>query len=159
MRTALCILLFGTFISLLQNLTQIISVLGYSLPILHKMHVVYSILINLYIHNLTGLMLFVHATLILLMSINTTCILYYFKKRGNLISRKGTTLATVFALIGSGCAACGGILVSTGIATLGGVSSILAAPFVGELFLYVAILLLLYSIYSVTDKITAPLIC
>ncbi|MEN9852277.1 MAG: hypothetical protein RI996_220 [Candidatus Parcubacteria bacterium] len=159
LQTALWTLFFGACVSLLQNLSQIISVFGYSLPIVEKVQVTYSILINLYTHNLTGLTLLSHCTLILLMAINLTCIVYFFKKRGSMISSSETTLATVFALLGSSCAACGGILASAGIATLGGFSSILISPFVGNLFVYSAIVLLLYSIYSITHKISAPLIC
>jgi hypothetical protein len=158
-QTALWALFFGALISLLQNLSQIIAVFGYFVPVIQKVQVIYSILTNFYIHNLTGLTLLLHSIVIVLMAINTTCILYYFKKRGSVSSGKETTVATVFALIGSGCAACGGVLASTGIATLGGVSSVLATPFAGELFLYIAIVLLLYSIHSVSRKITAPFVC
>jgi hypothetical protein len=157
--TCIYALVFALLISLIQNSAQVFDVFGYSLPVLQKASVIFSILLNLYTVNLVGTILFLHIVVIILTAINITWALYYFKKKGSVLSPKRTVLGTIFALLGSGCAACGAALASTSFATIAGVSSVLQYTYTTHIFMYLAICILGYSIYSIAEKIQKPFVC
>ena len=83
--------------------------------------------------------------------------------RGGTSSLRGTGLSSIGGLVsgifGIGCAACG-TFIFTSVLTLFGVGGILAyLPFGGEEFGFLGVGLLLYSLYTLTKKITDPLVC
>ena len=76
---------------------------------------------------------------------------------------KGVGVAGIGGLVsgvfGIGCAACG-TFIFTSVLALFGVGGILAyLPFGGEEFGFLGVALLVYSVYSLTKKITDPLVC
>lgn len=65
----------------------------------------------------------------------------------------------VSGIFGIGCAACGSFIL-TSVLTLFGVSGLLAyLPFGGEEFGVIGVVLLVYSIYIILNKIDKPLVC
>lgn len=63
------------------------------------------------------------------------------------------------ALLGIGCVACGPLLVTSLLALVGGAGLLLVLPLHGAEFGLLALLLLLYAIYTLAKVITAPAIC
>jgi len=100
----------------------------------------------------------------ILFGINIALLTYYIKRsRGGVRSIKGTGAAGIGGLVagifGIGCAACGTFIFTSAL-TLFGVGGILAyLPFGGEEFGFLGVGLLLYSLYTLTKKITDPLVC
>ncbi len=159
LQSGIFFVVFALLIAVFQNLGQIGILFGYKFSILKKFELLFSVVTNFYTQNLSGTALYLHLILLLLLSVNFTLMFYYFKKRGSVVSTKGSALGSALALIGSGCAACGGVLASTGIGTASGLSGTLLMPFTGDWFLYLAIGILLYSIYSISKKIQTPFVC
>lgn len=156
-------LLFLCLISIIQNFDQIKSILALSLSLPKKLSLIMSIILNLYTGNLVALELVLHLVLATLFAVNLTLSLHYFKKRGSggdTISGSGTALfASILGLIGSGCAACGSVVLTLLLGSASAFAILAKLPFGGQEFLYLAIVVLVYSIYSVSKKIQAPLVC
>lgn len=70
-----------------------------------------------------------------------------------------TGTGTLAAVLGIGCIACGPLLVGTILAAFGATGLLLLLPFHGAELGFVAILLLVYSIHTVSKIITAPATC
>ena len=100
----------------------------------------------------------------LLFGMNVSLLTFYIQKmRTGIRGLRSTGLTGFGGLIsgslGIGCAACG-TFIFTSVLTLFGIGGVLAyLPFGGEEFGFLGVALLLYSIYSLTKKITHPLVC
>jgi len=99
-----------------------------------------------------------------LFGINVSLLTYYIRRmRTGSPNVKGVGVAGIGGLVsgvfGIGCAACG-TFIFTSVLALFGVGGILAyLPFGGEEFGFLGVALLVYSVYSLTKKITDPLVC
>jgi hypothetical protein len=168
--TALLVVIFACIISVFNNWGQLVQTFGYSISGASKLAVAGTIILNFYTSNLSGIMLFVHFLLALLLAINTQATAYYITSRsraagstlvGSSLVRSslGTALGSALALIGSGCAACSGVLLTFGLTTLGGGLGASIAPYAGEWVLALAVALVLYSLYLVLRNIQKPFTC
>lgn len=63
------------------------------------------------------------------------------------------------ALLGIGCIACGPLLVTSLLALVGGAGLLLVLPLHGAELGYIAIVLLLFALYTLAKVVTAPAIC
>lgn len=100
----------------------------------------------------------------ILFGMNIALLTYYIQKmKVGVIGLRSTGASGVGGLIsglfGLGCAACG-TFVFTSVLTIFGVGGMLAyLPFGGEEFGFLGVGLLGYSLYSLSRKITDPLVC
>lgn len=157
--TILIAFFFAFLISLIQNIGQIMQIFTYQISVIKKISLAFSILLNLYTNNLSLPNLFVYLLLILLLAVNITVTIFYFKKRGEVKGSSSTIVSTIIGIFGTGCLACGGIVISTLASALGVVSGLSILATIGSWFIYLAIVILLYSIYKTLLKIGAPLVC
>jgi len=99
-----------------------------------------------------------------LFGMNVALLTYYIQKmRSGLTGLRSTGLTGIGGIVsgslGIGCAACGTFILTSTL-TLFGVGGVLTyLPLGGEEFGFLGVALLLYSIYSLTKKITDPLVC
>ena len=97
-----------------------------------------------------------------LFSINVVMLVYYLKRvRGGSVAATGATSlgGLLSAIFGIGCAACGSLIATSVLATLGAGGLITLLPLRGVEFGFIGIALLLYSISLIDKKLRAPLVC
>ena len=97
-----------------------------------------------------------------LFSINVMMLLYYIRlvRGGNVVATGATSIGgLVSALFGIGCSACGSLIATSVLATLGLGGLITLLPLRGVEFGFIGIALLLYSISLIDKKLRAPLVC
>lgn len=100
----------------------------------------------------------------LLLSVVVSMGVYVYRHRRHLahqgkalaVTTSGGVLATFF---GVGCAACGSLLLGGLLAALGGSGFLLLLPLHGGEFGIVAVVLLVFAIYSLAKIITTPAVC
>ena len=98
----------------------------------------------------------------LLFGINVVMLVYHIRRvRGEGVAAMGATSVGGFvsAIFGIGCAACGSLIATSVLATLGAGGLITLLPLRGVEFGFIGIALLLYSIWLIGKKINAPLVC
>jgi len=107
----------------------------------------------------------VSATYTILISIlfgmSTALITYYIKKRRTL-GGSGATLSIgglISGVFGIGCAACGTFLLTSFLTLFGAANALAFLPFGGEEFGFIGVVLLLYSVYAITNKISKGVVC
>lgn len=76
--------------------------------------------------------------------------------RKSAVSTSGGLIATVF---GVGCAACGSMMIASILTAVGAAGLLLLLPFHGTEFGFLAIALLLYSVYGLARVISGPRVC
>jgi hypothetical protein len=157
--TLLGALCFLFILSAIYNIGQIAQISMYSIGMFKKILIILSVTLNLYTNNLGLASLITHVILALLFSINIVVTVFYFKRRRVALGNKSTFVAMTLAALGAGCAACGGVLISSILSTTSAMGVLALLPFVGSFFMYIAIALLLYSISSTLVKVSSPLTC
>lgn len=150
-----CLLL----ISYTQNFGQVHATLTYELTSSEKINLIKKILLYFYTDNISSGIFLLYVVTAFLLSYNFILVGYYFKKRRTFTGIKKLSLSGVLALFGVGCAACGGLLLSTIVNIAGATSLIVFLPFGGSEFLVLAIALLTYSVISISKKINEPFVC
>ena len=100
----------------------------------------------------------------LLVSVVVSMGVYVYQQRSHFVHRgKALTVTTsggiLAAVFGVGCAACGSLLLGGLLAALGGSGFLLLLPLHGGEFGIVAIMLLIFAIYSLAKIITSPAVC
>jgi amino acid transporter len=133
--------------------------LGYELAFVEKVNLIIKIILYFYTDNISSGMFLLYAITAFLLSYTMILVAYYFKKRQTLTGIKKLSLSGLMALLGVGCAACGGVLLSSILNIAGATTLLVALPYGGSEFLVLAIALLLYSVTSISKKINAPLVC
>lgn len=96
----------------------------------------------------------------ILIGLNITLLIYYFRKRLALERAAGTSVIGIFlSLVGVGCTSCGSIVLSSVLGFSLSTKVLTALPLRGTEFNLFAILILLTSIFLITQKISGPLTC
>lgn len=152
-------ILFAFIISFIQNVGQVIQIYSYQASFTSKIVLIFAVLVNLYTDNLSLFNLCTHLLLIVLLSINITVAIFYFKKRGLVVGQSGTIISTIFGIFGTGCLACGGLVITSLVSTLGIVSGLTLLAILAPWFIILAIIILVYSIYKTLEKIGVPFVC
>lgn len=115
-------------------------------PLIDRLKILYQILplTGSYTYSILTDVLFYIVSLAV--SLNIILVLYHFTQHNiSLTNSKGGTVATVIAIVGSGCASCGSALI-VGIFSLFGLGGLLTAlPLEGAEFLILAIIVTTYS--------------
>ena len=100
----------------------------------------------------------------ILFAINVTLLVFYIRRQRSMFKGVGhISVAGIGGLIagflGIGCAACGTFVLTSLLALIGAGSILTLLPLKGQEFGILAVVLLVYSIYSLIKKINAPLVC
>lgn len=95
-----------------------------------------------------------------LIGLNSTLLIFYFKKRFALQGTTGMSLGSiVLSCVGVGCTSCGSVILSSFLGFAFTTKVLATLPFQGKEFSFMAIGILLISIYLVAQKIVNPLSC
>ena len=98
-----------------------------------------------------------------LFGINIALVVKFFAIRKSHIRSSGTTassfLGLVSGMLGIGCAACGTFVLVPLLSLFGAAGLVAFLPFGGEEFGVLGVLVLLFSIYSISIKLTNPQVC
>ena len=95
-----------------------------------------------------------------LFGLNISLTVYYLKRRITFQKAGGMSIAGMLVgLIGIGCASCGSVILATflGVGAAAAFTGFL--PFGGQEFSFLAIIILLWSLYVTGKKIADPLVC
>ena len=100
----------------------------------------------------------------LLVGINLSLLIYYIRRRrvAAPLTKTGASvgfLGMVSGFFGIGCAACGSVIVTGFLTSIGALGLLAFLPFHGAEFGMLAILLLSYSLYELCKRIADPLVC
>lgn len=98
----------------------------------------------------------------ILFGLNVSLIVYHLKlQKARLGGRDAakSSAGLILGLLGVGCASCGSLILVTLFSFIGAGGILIYFPLHGQEFGILAVLILLYSNYSVLKKIDAPLIC
>lgn len=153
-----------TFIVWLPNLTLIEQVvLSLQIPLLQKL----TLLLSLYsaiTTNFNALSLTFAIVLAILFGLNISLFVYYLRRVQSLgTSRFHFHLSSVggfvSGLLGIGCAACGSIVLTAFLTSVGAGGLLLLLPLHGSEFGILGSGLLLWSSYTLIKKINDPLVC
>ena len=154
------IFIVSVLISLFQNFSFLNQILFSSNFLFEdKMIIFYKTLIGFYTNVLFGFYLYSNLIIILLFAINITLSFYYFKTKGYVFVKKSSISGMFLSIFGLGCASCGTALISTILSFFGLSTTLSFLPFKGEEFIYLGILFLLFSIFTLSNKIQEPNIC
>ncbi len=104
-----------------------------------------------------------------LFGVNLAMIVYYLKRRTALVEKSGLPagkagIATGFlgalgGILGTGCAACGSFVLTSGFSLIGAGGALALLPFGGAEFGILGVLLLVFSIYLTAKQIQNPAVC
>lgn len=147
----------------LPNLATISLVIKSSVTLLAKLQFIFSLYGSI-TTNFTLMSASYTVLIAFLFGIQAALLLYYIKavRLGSTQLRNvGATSigGLVSGVFGIGCAACGTFIL-TSVLTLFGVGGLVAyLPFGGEEFGVIGVLLLVYSVYVILNKIDKPLVC
>ncbi|OGG72745.1 hypothetical protein A3A38_03740 [Candidatus Kaiserbacteria bacterium RIFCSPLOWO2_01_FULL_53_17] len=99
-------------------------------------------------------------TIAILTGINVALMLHLIRMGRSMIgSSAAAGVSGIFTgALGLGCAACGSLILTSLISTVGGIS-VLALPLRGGEFGFIGVALLIYSTYLLAKQITKPLVC
>jgi hypothetical protein len=157
--TSTIIFLFAVWLPNLKLISRII--INSNLSILEKINFLFSMLGSIKT-NFTFVSASYTIAIAILFGINISLLIYYIKIRRVSIVGSNTTLSLgglVSGIFGIGCAACGTFILSSFLGFFGVAGILTYLPFGGEEFGFIGVGLLIYSIYSVSQKINSPLVC
>jgi hypothetical protein len=99
----------------------------------------------------------------ILFGINSSLLVYYIRRRQTNVSNTSGHTAGVFGVVsglfGVGCAACGSVIVSGLLALVGAGGLLALLPLHGAEFGVLGVMLLSYSVYQLSKRISDPLVC
>lgn len=99
----------------------------------------------------------------LLLGVNIALLTFYIRRRQigskNYAGNTAGFLGAVAGAFGVGCAACGSIILTTVLASLGAGGLLLLLPFHGTEFGVLGIILLVFSVHQLAKRIDDPLVC
>jgi hypothetical protein len=148
------------FISFFQNFSFLKNItLSENFGFSDKIIIITKTIIGFYSEVLFGFYLYSNLIIIFLFAVNITLSFYYFKTKGSLFIKKSSLSGMFFSIFGLGCASCGTALLSTALSFFG-LSGVLGfLPLKGEEFIYLGIIFLLFSIFTLYKKIQSPNLC
>lgn len=95
-----------------------------------------------------------------LVGIQLSLLVYYFKTRSFATTVASTSLAgAVLSILGAGCVSCGPVILAALLGFATSVRILTFLPFRGQEFGFVAVVIMLGSVFVVLRKITTPHVC
>lgn len=99
-------------------------------------------------------------TVTLLFGLNVSLFSFYLKRRVGLQKEAGLSAGGIVAgMLGVGCASCGSFIISSLFGASASVAFLGFLPFRGQEFAIISIIILGFSIVSISKKIQEPLVC
>lgn len=98
----------------------------------------------------------------LLVGVNVALIIYLYRRQKTRLSSGGVAVSSLGAFLGMfgvGCAACGSLVLTAFLASIGGVSLLTALPLHGQEIGILGVLALSYATYFLLKNITKPITC
>lgn len=148
-----------------QNWSIILTIMGFSsTTLLMKLH----FLLSLYPGILTNFSYWSAATLVLiaiLFGVQSALLLFYIRRvqkvfrQGAWRTQGASGAALVAGAFGIGCAACGSLVATALLSSVGAGGALLLLPLHGAEFGFLGVAILLVSIYFLLKKVAAPLVC
>lgn len=111
--------------------------------------------------NFTALSASFTILIVILLGINVSLVVFQIKRQGQLSSGGGIAgvFGTVSGIFGIGCAACGSLILTPILATVGGAGILAVLPFGGAELGIAGVLLSAIAAYLLAKHITKPLTC
>lgn len=97
-----------------------------------------------------------------LFGVNIAMVVYFLKRKRNLLAKQEMAAGiggVASGALGIGCAACGSFILTTALSSFGAASALAILPLRGGEFGILSVALLLVSLFLISGKIAAPLIC
>lgn len=154
---AACVVMCMVFVQNIPFIQTVWSSHTYSLQ--NKAHITAE---SLYAFNtnLTHLSQFFHITIALLMAIDISLLVYYYRSRRKVEGAAGISLVGMISgILGIGCSVCGSVVLSSLIGLSAATVLITILPFHGIEFSITGIVILLLSIAYLGNKMQAPVVC
>lgn len=132
-----------------------------TVPLADKLHLLWSLLGSL-ATNFTTLSAFTTVMISLLVGVNVSLIAYLHKRQKEKLSVGGVAVSSVgtfLGMFGVGCAACGSLVLTALLSSVGGVGLLTILPFQGQEIGILGVLALSFATYFLIQNITRPLIC
>lgn len=110
--------------------------------------------------NFTSFAAFMLIAVSILLGVNMSMVVYYFRKRIAFQKASGGGIVGVLlGLVGVGCASCGSIVLSSLIGVGAAASFVGFLPLKGQEFSILSIIVLLFALYITAKKASDPLVC
>jgi len=150
------------FATWLPNVSLLVEVMGHpGASLIQKLELPIALLGSI-TTNFTVLSASYTILIAILFGVNLALLVYLVRNRAATIKQSGATsgvLGVLSGLLGVGCAACGSLIL-TSVLSLAGATGILAfLPLGGGEFGILGVVLLVWSLYTITKQIEKPLIC
>lgn len=156
---ALGVFALTMWISLFREISTILS--DQSIVIRSKLHYTGVLLWGSLFDRSPGEAIYPSA-LALLIGINATLLIFYFRMFRAAPSKTQTSLGVAGAIagiLGFGCTACGSLFATALLSTIGGAGLAASLPLNGPVFQIIGIALLLLSISKLARAINTPVVC
>lgn len=155
------LLVLGTVI-LFPNRTLLATVFADStVSLTDKLYLLWSLLGSL-ATNFTALSAVTTIITSFLVGTNISLIAYLYTRQKTRLSTGGiavSSVGTFLAMFGVGCAACGSLVFTAFLSSVGGISLLTILPLQGQEIGILGALILSYATYYLLQKITKPLVC
>lgn len=97
-----------------------------------------------------------------LVGVNVGLMVYLYRKQKATLSRGGIAISGMgvfLGMFGVGCAACGSLILTTLLSTVGGIGVLSILPFQGQGLGIIGVFALLYATYFLLRRIIQPITC
>jgi hypothetical protein len=112
--------------------------------------------------NFTALSAITTTATSLLIGVNVALIVYLYRRQKAMLSGGGIAISGIgvfLGMFGVGCAACGSLILTALLSTVGGIGILSILPFQGQELGIVGVLALLYATYFLLRRIIQPITC
>ncbi len=112
--------------------------------------------------NFTLLSAITTTTISFLVGVNVALVVYLYQKREAMLITGGIAVSGIgvfLGMFGVGCAACGSLILTALLSTVGGIGILSVLPFQGQELGIAGVLALLYATYFLVRRIIQPITC
>ncbi len=144
------------------NLSLIVEIMGHpGISLSQKLDLPISLLGSI-ATNFTLLSASYTIAIALLFGINLVMMVYFLRRKVSEVRQSGVTtgfIGLASGVLGMGCAACGSLLLTSGLSIVGASGILAFLPLAGGEFGILGVILLLVSIYLIAKQIQNPVVC
>jgi len=144
------------------NISLIVEIMGHpGISLLQKFDLPISLLGSI-ATNFTLLSASYTIAIALLFGVNLAMTIYFLRRKVSEVRQSGVAtgfIGLASGVLGMGCAACGSLLLTSGLSLIGASSVLAFLPLAGGEFGILGVILLLVSIYLIARQIQNPAVC
>lgn len=144
------------------NLPLIVKIMGHpGISLLQKLDLPISLLGSI-ATNFTLLSALYTIAIALLFGVNLAMTIYFLRRKVSEVRQSGVAtgfIGLASGVLGMGCAACGSLLLTSGLSLVGASGILAFLPLAGGEFGILGVILLLISIYFIAKQIQNPAVC